>query len=80
MIQVKAQMVMSKPETREPVEGIKNCIQEFKDNKCLTSCSPVVRALVCQSSSPGLIPGMSRSESASTRGNPIMLLPPTMFL
>ena len=34
---------------------------------CLTSCRPVVRALVYQPSGPGLIPGMSRSESTITR-------------
>ena len=45
--------------------------------ECLTSCSSLVRALVCQPSGPGSIPGMSRSETAITRGNPIMLLPPT---
>ena len=35
---------------------------------CLTSCSPVVRVLVYQPSGPGSIPGMSRSETAITRG------------
>jgi hypothetical protein len=44
---------------------------------CLTSCNLVVRALVCRSSGPN--PGMSRSESADTRGNPIMLLPSNTF-
>ena len=34
------------------------------------------RGLVCQPSGPGSIPGMSRSMTAITRGNPIMLLPP----
>jgi hypothetical protein len=33
------------------------------------SCSCVVRVLVCHPSGPGLIYGMSRSESAITRGN-----------
>ena len=46
---------------------------------CLTSCSSLVRARLCQPSGPGLIPGMSRSETAITRGNPIMQLPPTTF-
>ena len=46
---------------------------------CLTSCSSLVRALVCQTRGPGPIPGMSHSETAITRGNPIMLLPPTTF-
>ena len=46
---------------------------------CVTSCSSLVRALVCQSSGPGSIPGMSRSETAIRRGNLIMLLPPTTF-
>jgi hypothetical protein len=36
----------------------------------LTSCSPVVRALVYPPSGQGLIPGMFRSESAITRGKP----------
>jgi hypothetical protein len=44
------------------------------------SCSLLVRALVCQPSSPGSIPGMSHSETAITRGYLIMLLPPTTFL
>ena len=35
---------------------------------CFTSCSPVVRALVCQSSGPGSNPGMSFSESAIKGG------------
>ena len=35
---------------------------------CLTSCSPVVRALVTQTSGPGSIHGMSRSESAIKGG------------
>ena len=35
---------------------------------CLTSWSPVVRALVYQPSGPGSFPGMSRSETAITRG------------
>ena len=48
---------------------------------CLTSCSPVVRALVYQPSGPGSIPGMSCSESAITRGKTqMMLLPPIKFL
>ena len=48
---------------------------------CLTSCSPVVRALVYQPSGPGSIPGMSRSETAITRGKTLRtLLPPTTFL
>ena len=48
---------------------------------CLTSCSPVVRVLVYQPSGPGLIPGMSRSESAIIRGKTqMMLLPPIKFL
>ena len=34
---------------------------------------------MCQPSGPGLIPYMSRSESALTRGNPIMVLNPTTF-
>ena len=47
---------------------------------CLTSCSPVVRALVYQPSGPGSIPGMSRSETAITRGKTLRtLLPPTTF-
>ena len=46
----------------------------------LTSCSPLVRALVCQPSGPESIPGMSHSETDITRGNLIMLLPPTTFL
>jgi hypothetical protein len=46
----------------------------------LTSCSSLARVLVCQPSGPGSIPGMSHSLTAITRGNPIMLLPPTMFL
>ena len=47
---------------------------------CLTSCSSLVRALVCQPSSPGLIAGMYHSESAiKYKGNPIMLLPSTTF-
>ena len=36
--------------------------------------------LLCLPTGPGSIPGMSRSESAITRGNPIMLLGPTTFL
>ena len=47
---------------------------------CLTSCSPVDRALVYQPSGPGLIPGMSHSETAITRGKILRtLLPPTTF-
>ena len=46
---------------------------------CLASYSSLVRALVCQPSGLGSIPGMSRSETAVTRGNPIMLLPSTTF-
>ena len=34
---------------------------------------------VCQPSNPGSIPGMSHSETAITRGNLIMLLPPTIM-
>ena len=34
---------------------------------------------MCQPSDPGLNPGMSRSETAITGGNPIMLLPPKTF-
>ena len=45
----------------------------------MLDCHSLVRALVCQPSVPGSIPGMSRSETAITRGNPIMLLPPTTF-
>ena len=43
---------------------------------CLTSCISVVRALVCQPRGPGLIPGMSRSESEA---NPILMQPSTSF-
>ena len=35
-----------------------------KESYCQTSCSSVVRALVCQLSGPWLISGMSHSESA----------------
>jgi hypothetical protein len=46
----------------------------------LTSCSPVVRELVYQPSGPGF-DGMSRSESAITRGKTqMMLMPPTSIL
>ena len=37
------------------------------------------RWCMCQPSGPGLIPCMSRSETAITRGCPILLLPPTRF-
>ena len=46
-------------------------------SESLTSCSSLVTALVCQPTGPCSIPGMSCSETAITRGNPIMLLPPT---
>ena len=39
----------------------------------LTSCSSVVRALVCQPRGPCSIPGMSCLESAITSGNPAAL-------
>ena len=52
----------------------------FIFNLGLYKLSSLVRVLVCQPSGPGPIPGMSRSESAITRGNPIMLLSPTTFL
>jgi hypothetical protein len=39
----------------------------------------MVGVLVCKPSCPGSITGMSSSESAMPRGNPIMLLPSTKF-
>ena len=70
-----------------PFEGksisFDNCVkyvnQFWKIRISSSSCRPVVRALVYQPNGPGSIPGMSRSESAITRGNPIMLLPSTPF-
>ena len=53
---------------------------ELSNTVHLTVRTSVVKSLVCQSSGPGLIPGMARSELAITKGNLIMLLPSTMIL
>jgi hypothetical protein len=52
----------------------------FRPTYSHTSCCSLIRAPLCQTSGPGWIPGMSCSESASTWGNPIMLLPSSTFL
>ena len=58
----------------EPHSSFPNC----NESRCV-AVVVVVRALVYQPSGPGFIPVMSPSESAITRGNPIMLLPSSAF-